>query len=217
MKSLGAILLAAGSSSRLGQSKQLLQVDGQPLVRLQATKLLALNPACVVVVTGAEQAAVERALQGLPLHGSSLQCVHNSNWQQGMGGSLACGVAAMPERVRGALLMLCDQWKVSVADLQILTESWERSPATAVIAQWQEELPEGPAHTTSGPPVVFPRTLFSSLVKLHGERGAQQILKRYKAGVQRMDLPNAGFDIDQPSDLPWAASNHSPILRSSSD
>lgn len=197
MKSLGAILLAAGSSSRLGQSKQLLQLEGQPLVRLQASKLLALNPACVVVVTGAEQVAVEQALQGL-----ALQCVQNANWQQGMGSSLACGIAAMPERVRGALLMLCDQWKVSVADLQALTQAWERIPATAVIAQWNEETLEKSAKVVSGPPVVFPRALFFSLIKLGGERGAHQILKRYKAGVQRLDLPNAGFDIDQASDLP---------------
>jgi len=197
VKSLGAILLAAGSSSRLGQSKQLLQIDGQPLVRLQANKLLALNPACVIVVTGAEQAAVEHALKGL-----ALQCVYNPNWQQGMGSSLACGVAAMPERVRGALLMLCDQWKVPGAGLQAMAVAWERSPASAVIAQWNEESPEKPAQTNSGPPAVFPRALFSSLVKLRGDRGAQHILKRYKAGVQRFDLPEAAFDIDQESDLP---------------
>jgi len=197
VKSLGAILLAAGSSSRLGQPKQLLQVDGQPLVRLQAGKLLALNPACVIVVTGAEQAAVEHALKGL-----ALQCVSNPNWQQGMGSSLACGIAAMPERVRGTILLLCDQWKVTTEDLLALNHAWERSPVTAVIAQWNEESPEKATQTTSGPPVIFPRALFSSLIKLRGDRGAQQILKRYKAGVQRLDLPNARFDIDEASDLP---------------
>lgn len=197
MKSLGAILLAAGSSSRLGQSKQLLQLNGQPLVRLQASKLLALNPACVIVVTGAERVAVEHALKGL-----ALQCVYNPDWQQGMGSSLAFGIAAMPERVRGALLLLCDQWKITNEDLLALHHAWERSPATAVIAQWHEESPEKATQTTSGPPVVFPRALFSSLTKLRGDRGAQQILKRYKAGVQRLDVPNARFDIDQASDLP---------------
>lgn len=197
MKTLGAILLAAGSSSRLGQSKLLLQIDGQPLVRLQASKLMALNPACVVVVTGAEQAAVEHSLQGL-----ALQCVHNHNWQKGMGSSLAFGIAAMPERVRGALLLLCDQWKITTEDLLALGEAWDRSPAVAVTAQWNEESTGEPRQTTFGPPVVFPRMMFPSLTKLRGDRGAQQILKRYKPGVQRIDLPNAGFDIDQPFDLP---------------
>jgi len=195
---LGAILLAAGSSSRLGQSKQLLEIDGQALVRLQASKLLALKPACVVVVTGAEQQAVEQALQDLPL-----QCVHNNNWQQGMGSSLACGIAAMPERVRGALLLLCDQWKITTDDLLELTDAWEQSPGSAVMAQWTEES----GQTASGPPAVFPRALFFNLVRLRDDRGAQQILKRYSGGVTKVQMPNAGFDIDLKSDLPIEVSD----------
>jgi molybdenum cofactor cytidylyltransferase len=197
MNQLGAILLAAGSSSRLGQSKQLLQIDGQALVRSQAGKLLALNPACVVVVTGAGQQAVEQALLGLPL-----QLVHNSDWQQGMGSSLACGIAAMPERVRGALLLLCDQWKIEAVDLLALTQAWKQSPGIAVTAQWRESSDGELAPLISGPPVVFPRSLFSSLARLRGDRGAAQILKRHKPGVQSIELPNAAFDIDQPADLP---------------
>lgn len=197
MNQLGAILLAAGSSSRLGQSKQLLQIDGEILVRAQALKLLALDPACVVVVTGAEQTAVKQALHGLPL-----QLVHNTDWQQGMGSSLACGIAAMPERVRGALLLLCDQWKIEAADLLALTKAWQQSPGTAVTAQWRDFSSGESAGLISGPPVVFPRSLFSSLARLRGDRGAAQILKRHKPGVQNIELPHAAFDIDQVSDLP---------------
>ena len=193
MNTLGALLLAAGASSRLGQSKQLLQIDGQPLVRRQARMLLALNPVCVIVVTGAEQSAVEQALHGLPV-----QVVHNSNWSQGMGSSLACGIRAMPERVRGALLLLCDQWKIMHHDLLALRQSWDLAPASAVTAEWIDDS----AQSQFGPPVVFPRALFSYLIKLQGDRGAQQILKRYKGGVQRIFLPAAAFDIDQPGDWP---------------
>ena len=192
MNTLGALLLAAGNSSRLGQSKQLLEIDGEPLVRRQASMLMALNPVCVIVVTGAEQSAIEQALDGLPV-----QRVHNNNWQQGMGSSLACGIAAMPERVRGALLLLCDQWKITTDDLLTLVQEWQRNPAVAVTAQWADEFQQ-PAF---GPPVVFPRALFSRLIKLQGERGAQQLLRRYKGGVQRVALPHAAFDIDQPGDI----------------
>jgi molybdenum cofactor cytidylyltransferase len=197
VKQLGAILLAAGSSSRLGQSKQLLEIDGQTLVRIQASKLMALKPACVVVVTGAEQQAVEQALHDLPL-----QCLHNSNWQKGMGSSLACGIAAMPERVRGALLLLCDQWKITTPDLQGLVNAWQLAPGSAVTAQWTE----ASGQNASGPPVVFPRALFFSLARLHGDRGAQQILKHYSGGVTKVQMVNAGFDIDQESDLPLSTS-----------
>jgi molybdenum cofactor cytidylyltransferase len=197
MNQLGAILLAAGGSTRLGQSKQLLHVNGEVLVRAQAGKLLALNPACVVVVTGAEQTAVELALQGLPV-----QLVHNSDWQQGMGSSLACGIGAMPERVRGALLLLCDQWKIGTHDLQFLTQVWMQAPGTPVTAQWPEPSGGESARSISGPPVIFPRSLFSSLARLRGDRGAVQILKRRKPAVRTVELPQAAFDIDEASDLP---------------
>ena len=57
-ESLGALLLAAGGSKRLGQPKQLLIIEGEPLVRRQARLLLELGPACAVVVTGAVEAEV---------------------------------------------------------------------------------------------------------------------------------------------------------------
>lgn len=196
MNQFGAILLAAGGSSRLGQSKQLLEIDGVPLVRRQAELLLALQPASVVVVSGAEQLAVELALQGLPV-----QRVHNPNWQQGMGTSLACGIRAMPERVRGALLLLCDQWRITAVDLQTLVTAWQPEPTRAVSAEWADEQ----GHTVNGAPAIFPRALFFKLAKLQGDRGAQHLLKRYPGGTQRISLPNAAFDIDHPED--WPVSN----------
>jgi molybdenum cofactor cytidylyltransferase len=193
VNSLGALLLAAGGSSRLGQSKQLLEINGEPLVRRQASMLLALNPVCLVVVTGADQEAVDQAL-----HGLAVKQVHNPEWQKGMGSSLACGIAAMPERVRGALLLLCDQWKITGDDVLALTQEWQQKPTAAVTAQWTDES----GQPASGPPVVFPRALFSKLIKLRGDHGAHQLLRRYKGGVQRIALPHAAFDIDQQSDLP---------------
>lgn len=193
MNNFAAILLAAGSSSRLGQSKQLLQIDGVPLVRRQAELLLSLEPACVVVVSGAEQLAVEQAIHGLPVHR-----VHNPNWQQGMGTSLACGIRVMPERVRGALLLLCDQWRINKEDLQGLVAAWQPEPAKAICAEWTDDQ----GHKVAGAPAIFPRALFARLLKLQGDHGAHQLLKNFPGGTQHHSLPNAAFDIDQESDLP---------------
>lgn len=194
MNSLGAILLAAGGSSRLGRSKQLLEIDGEPLVRRQARLMMEQDYGHVVVITGAEQQAVRDALDGLP----SVRLVHNSDWKRGMGLSLAYGIRSMPERARGALLLLCDQWKISAADLAALSAAWLRKPGSVATAQWQGD--EGKQVT--GPPVVFPRELFPFLLKLQGDRGAHSIVKRFKGGVERIEIPNASFDIDEVSDLP---------------
>lgn len=184
--SLGAILLAAGGSSRLGRPKQLEVIDGQPLVVRQAQLLLRLQPACVVVVTGAVEQEVRGALAGLPV-----EFVRHADWSRGMGPSIARGIEAMPERVRGALLLLCDQWRIGQDDLERLIETWTRDPNQAVVSAWDG---------ASGPPVIFPRALFQRLLKLQGDRGARQLLKRYAGGLERVPMPNAKFDLDQPGD-----------------
>jgi len=192
-QTLGTILLAAGCSSRLGRPKQLLEMDGEVLVRRQARVLSSIGPACVVVVTGCEADGVAQALAGMPV-----QCAHNANWQGGMGSSLATGIRAMPERVRGALLLLCDQWQVDADDLRSLVDGWATQPQSAVLAQWG---------AASGPPVIFPRQMFARLSRLQGGRGARQVLKHFKGGLVKVDLPHAAFDLDTPADGPPPGSN----------
>jgi CTP:molybdopterin cytidylyltransferase MocA len=186
-ESLGALLLAAGSSKRLGQPKQLLTVDGEPLVRRQARLLLELQTACTVVVTGAAEAGVRAALDGL-----DVLLVHNPAWQQGMGGSLACGIHAMPERVRGALLLLVDQYRVDRDDLARMAVAWAADPLAAVSASWDAQ---------RGPPVIFPRSLFERVARLEGERGAWAVLRRFRGRQIAVPMPNAAFDLDTPDDL----------------
>jgi molybdenum cofactor cytidylyltransferase len=190
VQSLGTILLAAGSSSRLGQPKQLVTVEGQPLVLRQARLLSALKPVCTVVVTGALEAEIAQALKG-----EAVQLTHNSDWQQGMGRSLARGVEVMPERVRGVLVLLCDQWRIDQHDLGKLLETWAAHAQSAVVSQWDD---------TIGPPVIFPRSMFARLCRLQGEHGARQVLRRESAGVQKVVIEHAAWDLDVPSDLEQA-------------
>ena len=188
---LGAILLAAGESSRLGQPKQLLKSarwSNLALVRRQAELLLKKNFSAVVVVTGSSNSAVEAELDGLPV-----QLCHNENWKKGMGTSIACGIRAMPERVRGALVLLCDQWQIVDADLQNLCDEWTQHPTSAVISIWTD---------SSGPPTIFPRVLFDPLARLNGNKGARRVLSRFTGEVRYLTVDNAAYDIDVASDIP---------------
>lgn len=185
--SIGTILLAAGGSSRLGQPKQLVEIDGEPLVRRQAKLLLALEPACVVVVTGAVRQDVEAALAGL-----DVGFARHPDWEGGMGTSIARGIRLMPEQVRGALLLLVDQYRLEVADLERLIEAWSADPLAVALAGWDGE---------RGPPTLFPRSLFERLSRLQGDDGARPVLKKFKGRQITLDMPNAAFDVDVTEDL----------------
>ena len=95
------VLLAAGSSSRLGRPKQLLVHGGKTLVRRAAEAAVEAQCGPVVVVLGAQAQAVASELAGLPVH-----TVHNADWEQGMGVSLHVGVQALAPEVEAALVML---------------------------------------------------------------------------------------------------------------
>jgi CTP:molybdopterin cytidylyltransferase MocA len=185
---LGAILLAAGESRRLRKSKQLLEFEGEPLVVRQAKLLAGLNAARVVVVCGAEADAIAPLLADFPV-----DTVHNPDWRSGMGSSLACGVRAMPERARAALVVLCDQWKLTEDDLRVLVGAWAPNPLAAVVAGY---------NGMSGPPAILPRAMFDRLARLEGDSGAQQILRKWKGEVVTVPLDGAAADIDEPSDVP---------------
>ena len=184
---LGAILLAAGGSSRLGQSKQLVEIDAEPLVVRQAKLLLDLKPATVVVVCGAEGQTIESALAVVPV-----RVIHNPDWRRGMGHSLACAIRAMPERVRAALVLLCDQWRLTPGDIASLIDAWTPDPNAAIAAAYEDTL---------GVPAILPRAMFERLSRLEGEVGARKILRRWKGAVRTVPMPNASVDIDSPSDL----------------
>ncbi len=109
--SLCAVLLAAGASRRFGGDNKLLaDIGGTPLVRRVAEQLLSSRVAGVVVVTGFEGDKVRGSLAGL-----DIQLVENTDYADGLGSSLRCGVAALPKGVAGAMIVLADMPGITTA------------------------------------------------------------------------------------------------------
>jgi molybdenum cofactor cytidylyltransferase len=190
-ESLAIVLLAAGGSTRLGQPKQLVPVDGEALVLRTARSLLRLEPAAMLVVTGCDSDRVKEQLAGLPL-----QIVHNAEWKEGMGTSIACGVKNLPERIGGVLIMLCDQWRVNSADLKRLFEAWNTDISDIVAARWKN----GKTFIFS-PPAIFSGSLFHELENLTGDQGAKRIIEEFKGKTTFVEMENAAFDVDEKDDL----------------
>jgi len=183
---VGVIVLAAGEAKRFGSAKLATKVDGVALVRRAAMAALAVGTQ-VVVVIGAHREAVETCITDL-----AVERVFNAQWMQGMGGSIACGMAKLALTVDAVLVMLADQPLIGAAELRRLIDAHAAAPEHIIAAQFENVL---------GPPCLFPRHCFAELAVLQGEHGARALLQRHAQCVEVLPMPAAGLDIDTPQDL----------------
>lgn len=184
----GAVLLAAGASSRLGQAKQLLEVDGEPLLRRAARALLAGEPAELVVVLGHDTERIGAVVDGLPL-----RRVIAADHAEGMAAALRAGIAALGPRCAGALVALTDQPALDAAHLVALRDAWHRAPEHAAASRYAG---------VAGVPALLPRAWFADLLALRGDTGARALLRARAAEVSLLDAPALAFDVDLPRQLP---------------
>lgn len=189
---IAAVVLAAGGSARLGRPKQLVPIDGEPLVHRAARAALDAGCRPVAVVLGAESDSVGAAVAGLPV-----LPVGNPDWADGVGTSIACGMrAAAAHRPAGCIVLPCDQPRLTARVLAGLIERFRRGDAQAVACAYGG---------TVGAPVLFAPALFDRLAALTGDRGAKRVL-RGCAPLAVVDFPGGELDIDTDADLQRASS-----------
>ncbi len=182
------LLLAAGSSSRMGQSKQLLTVDGEALLTRSAKAACAAAPV-VAVVLGARFEEHERALDGLPLI-----IVENKGWEKGMGNSLKAGLFELLRSVPDAqtvTIMVCDQPNISSAHLGRLLEQSGKTEKSIVASAYSGTL---------GVPALFKRDRFPDLQATTDEAGAAKLIRTHPEMVEAVDFPGGTIDLDTPED-----------------
>ncbi len=191
-----AVVLAAGESRRMGQPKQLLRWQGEPLVTRAARIALESGASETIVVTGAVSAQVEAALA--PLHGAGrgrLRLVHNPNWQDGQAGSVHAAVDALPPACEAALFLPVDQPRLPAALLRRLWQRWRGGSDLAAVAV------DG---AIRGAPAAFDRRFFARLRQVEGDGGGGRLLRRHAEEVSAIETPVEWLaDVDTPED--WRA------------
>lgn len=190
--SIGALILAAGRSSRMaGANKLLAQLDGVPMIARVAEAALASRARPVVVVTGFEADKVAAALAG-----RAVEIVHNPDYARGLSASLRTGLGEMRKAgVAGALVLLGDMPRVTAATLDRLIMAFEQSGGRAIC------VPE--AEGRRGNPVLWPADLFAEMAGVSGDKGARDLLARHPERIARVAAPGAEIlaDVDTPEDL----------------
>jgi molybdenum cofactor cytidylyltransferase len=189
---IATIILAAGGSSRLGRPKQLVPFRGVPLVVHAASTALAAALGPVIVVLGAAADAVASLLSPL-----SVDTIPNPRWSDGMGASLRAGVAALPPQVDAAIVMVCDQPRVTTEHLVALAARCSSDGAAIVGTTYDD----GAGAETVGVPALFGRAHFDELMQLPADRGAKALLQRHRARLVTVRLPGGEIDVDTQADV----------------
>jgi molybdenum cofactor cytidylyltransferase len=186
------IILAGGSSSRLGKPKQLIHYQNNSLIKhaIKTALQIAFNP--VIVVTGFLHHELVGETESLPV-----QLVHNEQWQEGIGSSIRTGINFLQQsnqsnQVDAALILLCDQPLVSAQHLNLLTTKFYSDKNSMVAATGYAEI--------GGVPAVFDKSLFSVLQDLPGSRGAQWLFEKYSNQLAFVPFEGASIDIDTEDD-----------------
>ncbi|WP_246731480.1 NTP transferase domain-containing protein [Methylocapsa sp. S129] len=197
MVEIAAILLAAGASSRFkaaaggDASKLVAPLAGKPLVRYAAEAALASPARPILVITGCDRGAVEAALDGL-----DLSFAHNAGYAQGLASSLQTGIAALPARVAGVLVLLGDMPAVTPALIDRLIAAFGERPDALAAAPTLDG--------RRGNPVLLSRVLFPAIAGLTGDEGARKLLDRAGPGQMiEVDVSGVGsvLDVDTPQAL----------------
>lgn len=189
--SVPAIILAAGASRRLGQPKQLLTLGGETLLArtIRIAKEAGAEP--LLVILGAHAAAISASVSL-----DRVVTVLNAEWQEGMASSIRAGLRVLSSctpDAQGAVILSCDQPRLSTEHVRKLVQSFEAASASAVVASMYRGI--------RGIPAVFPRSIFSRLLALEGDKGARAILADPACAVIDVQFPGGDVDIDLPSDL----------------
>ncbi len=186
---VGAVLLAAGGSKRLGTPKQLLCLDGETLIHRAARALTESAAHSAVAVIGAHSATCRAELRNL-----SVTVVHNPQWEQGIASSLISGLDAIRQvlpNLDAVIFAVCDQPALTSKVINALIERFSSDQPDIVASDYG---------SAKGVPALFGQRLFNDLSALHGDQGAKGLFTQYASSLVSIPFPGGDIDIDSPED-----------------
>jgi len=183
------IILAAGSSARMGRPKQLLSYHDKSFLENAIDNANGANVNQVIVVLGAHAAMLENSIEEKKVH-----IVENKEWNEGIASSIRCGLNALlriAPLTDAVIFMVCDQLFVSSSLLNDLIATQKKTGKMIVGSQYEN---------TIGTPALFSKIIFPELLQLRGDTGAKKIIEKYRADVATVLFAMGASDIDTEED-----------------
>jgi molybdenum cofactor cytidylyltransferase len=187
---IGALILAAGRSSRMGpRNKLLIPVAGIPLLLRVTNAAKASLVTSVTVVTGHEARLVKELLASC-----EVSLVHNPDYRLGLSSSLRVGINALPEDLDGVIVLLGDMPQITAAHIDRLVAQFVQNQTAIFVPEWDGQ---------RGNPIIWPRCFFDEMGRLRGDEGARSILQKFHDKVVSVSMNDDAVvtDIDTPEEL----------------
>jgi len=185
----GIIILAAGSSSRLGQPKQLLSYQHKSLLDNTIEEAKKATDGLVLVILGGNRGQIEENIDH-----TGIRIIGNPDWEEGISSSIRLGLAIAGEENKDldrVILTVCDQPFITAEIFRGLI-SKEASSGKGIVASSYGG--------TLGTPVLFDKRYFSELTLLKGAEGAKKVITKFKDTVAAVAFEKGEIDIDTPED-----------------
>lgn len=183
------IILAAGSSSRLGRPKQLLAYKNTTLLQNTIKEASSVENTFVIVVTGSNHDLIKTDLDS-----SKIKITYNSNWESGMSSSINKGLTELlllyPD-CESCIFAVCDQPYVTSKIFEDLIAEYQKTNKGIIASSYAETL---------GTPVLFDKKYFNELIALKGQEGAKKIINRFLDDAVSIPFEKGKMDIDTPED-----------------
>ena len=182
---IAVLILAAGTSSRMGRIKQLLPWRTTTLLGNAIENALGIENSDVFVVLGAHSEKIRERIGK-----ANVVCLDHRDWKKGLGSSIAFGMRHVitAERTRPAvLILLCDQPLIDSVFLNTMVETFEKNKNGIVATAYGNRV---------GVPAIFDATYFSELRDLGEDKGAKNIIEKYKNDVLILKPDGKEIDLD---------------------
>ena len=185
MARIGAVILAAGGSSRFGKPKQLVRFEGRTLVEHAIEAAVGGGCQPVVLVIGSDGSAVRTVISD-----ATISLVENARWSEGIGTSIDAGMRRLLELApdsEAVVLLVCDQPFVTDQIVTRLVQQWRETGKTIVASRYSDTL---------GVPALFAASCVEELLRLPPDSGAKPIILLHPERVATVPFPEGATDID---------------------
>lgn len=187
---IGIIILAAGSSNRLGYPKQLVEFNGDSLLQHIIDVAESLEYDTNILVLGAKAEEIEEEIDR-----KNFEVVFNENWEEGMGTSIRKGIneSLKPgNELEHIIILLADQPYVTKEKIQELTRVQLVTNKQATFSEYAGDV---------GVPAIFSREIFSDLKLLKGDQGAKKLISNKSFHYGTVKFEDGNFDVDTIADV----------------